>query len=128
MQEDLHECATKEDWLKPLLTGPLRSVTRGWVFTMAFRIVCYFQQESLSQHVLDMLLHCYIMKEVEGNDTRPLAGVEQQESPRHHFKIPYIRYFLSVANRGGTNSSTGSVNQLTSSLFISLLKLRTYSK
>ena len=48
MQEDLHGCATKEDRLKPLLTGPLRSVTRGWVFTMTFRIVCYFQQESLS--------------------------------------------------------------------------------
>lgn len=44
-----------------------------------------------SPHVLDMLLHCYVMKEVEGNGTRPSAGVEQQESPRHYFKIPYIR-------------------------------------
>ena len=61
MQEDLHECATKEDWLKPLLTGPLRSVTRGWVFTMTFRIVCYFQQEYLSPacigHVTPLLRH-----------------------------------------------------------------------
>ena len=87
-----------------------------------------FSKNIYPQHVLDMLLHCYIMKEVEGNDTRPSAGVEQQESPRHYFKIPYIHYFLGVANRGGTNSSTGPVNQLTSSLFISLLKLRTYSK
>ena len=76
-----------------------------------------FSKNLYPQHVLDMLPHCYVMKEVEGNDTRPSAGVEQQESPRHYFKIPYIRY-----------SSTGSVNQLTSSLFISLLKLRTYSK
>ena len=87
-----------------------------------------FSKNIYPQHVLDMFLHCYVMKEVEGNDTRPSAGVEQQESPRHHFKIPYIRYFLGVANRGCANSSTSSVNHLTSSLFISLLKLRTYSK
>ena len=34
--------ATKEDWLKPLLAGPLRSITRGWVFTMTFRICFLF--------------------------------------------------------------------------------------
>ena len=32
-------------------------------------------------HVLDMLLHHYIAKAVEGNDTWPSRGVEQQELP-----------------------------------------------
>ena len=32
-------------------------------------------------HVLDMLLHHYIMKVVEGNDSWPSKGVEQQELP-----------------------------------------------
>ena len=49
------------------------------------------------EHVLDMLLHRYITKAVEGNDTQPLTGVEQQELPRHYVKIPYIGYFSRVA-------------------------------
>ena len=32
-------------------------------------------------HVLDMLLHHYITKVVEGNDSWPSKGVEQQELP-----------------------------------------------
>ena len=48
-------------------------------------------------HVLDMLLHHYITKAVEGNDTRPLRGVEQQELPRHYVKILTSGIFLGVA-------------------------------
>ena len=50
-------------------------------------------------HVLDMLLHHYITKAVEGNDTRPLRGVEQQELPRHYVKILMSGIFLGVAQR-----------------------------
>ena len=39
-------------------------------------------------HVLDMLLHHYITKVVEGNNTWPSKGVEQQELRRHYVKIP----------------------------------------
>ena len=51
------------------------------------------------EYVLDMLPHSYVTKAVEGNDTRPSTGVEQQELPRHYFKIPYIGYFSGVAQR-----------------------------
>ena len=78
-------------------------------------------------HVLDMLLHHYITKAVEGNDTRPSRGVEQQELPRHYVKIPTSGIFWVLHSGGCENSSTDSVNQLTSSFFIPLLKLRTYS-
>ena len=46
-----------------------------------------------------MLLHCYVTKAVERNDTRPSTGVEQQELPENYFKIPYIGYFSGVAQR-----------------------------
>jgi len=46
-----------------------------------------------------MLLHHYITKAVEGNDTRPSKSVEQQELPRHYVKIPYIEHFLDVVQR-----------------------------
>ena len=49
------------------------------------------------EHVLDMSLYRYVTKAAERNDTRPSTGVEQQELPRHYFKIPYIGYFLGVA-------------------------------
>ena len=51
------------------------------------------------EHVLDMLLHHYVTKAVEGNDTRPSTGVDQAELPRHYFKIIYIGYFSGVAQR-----------------------------
>ena len=51
------------------------------------------------EHALDMLLHRYITKAVEGNNTRPSTGVKEQELPRHCFKIPYIGYFLAVAQQ-----------------------------
>ena len=51
------------------------------------------------EYVLDMLLHSYVTKTVEGNDIRPSTGVEQQELPRHYFKIPSIGYFSGVAQR-----------------------------
>ena len=51
------------------------------------------------EHVLNMLLHRYVTKAVEGNDTRPSTGVEQQELARHYFKIPYIRHFSGVAQQ-----------------------------
>ena len=43
------------------------------------------------------------------------------------FEIIDSCIFRVLHNGGCANSSTGSVNQLTSSLFIPLLKLRTYS-
>ena len=51
------------------------------------------------EHVLDMSLYRYVTKAEERNDTRPSTGVEQQELPRHYFKIPYIGYFSGVARR-----------------------------
>ena len=59
--------------------------------------VCYFAKNLYHKHVLDILLPCYVTKAVEGNDTRPWAGVKQQELQRHYFKIPYIGYFSGVA-------------------------------
>ena len=50
-------------------------------------------------HVLDTLLHRYVTKAVEGNETGPSTGVEQQELPRHYFKIPYIGYYSGVAQQ-----------------------------
>ena len=72
-----------------------------------------------------IMSHCHGSKRQV--DTWPSTGVEQQELPRHYFNIPCIGYFWMLHNGGCANSSTGSVNQLTSSLFIPLLKLRTYS-
>ena len=40
-----------------------------------------------------------VTKAVEGNDTRPLTGVEQQELAKHYFKIPYIGHFSGVAQQ-----------------------------
>lgn len=51
------------------------------------------------EHVLDMLLHRYVTRAVVGNDTRPSTGVEQQELPKHYFKIPYIVHFSGVAQQ-----------------------------
>ena len=51
------------------------------------------------EHVLEMLLHHYVTKAVEGNDSRPSTGVGQQDLPRHYFKIPYLVYFSGVAQR-----------------------------
>ncbi|KAL9961599.1 hypothetical protein ACROYT_G030570, partial [Oculina patagonica] len=51
------------------------------------------------EHVLDMLLHRYVTRAVVGNDTRPSTGVEQQELPKHYFKIPYIGHFSGVAQQ-----------------------------
>ena len=51
------------------------------------------------EHVIDMLLHHYATKAVEGNDTRPSTGVGQVELAKHYFKIIYIGYFSGVAHR-----------------------------
>ena len=51
------------------------------------------------EHVLDMLLHRYVTKAVEGNDTRPLRGVEQQGLPRHYVKTPYIVHVSGVTQQ-----------------------------
>ena len=67
-----------------------------------------------SEHVLDMLLHYYATKAVEGNDTRPSTGVGQVELARHYFKIIYIGYFSGVVHRRVRKPSTDSVNPLSS--------------
>ena len=51
------------------------------------------------EHVLDMLLHRYVTKAVEGNDTPPSTGVEQPELASYYFKILYIGHFSGVAQR-----------------------------
>ena len=68
---------------------------------MTFRIILFaiLHKNLYPVHVLDMLLHHYITKAVEGNDTRPLRGVEQQELPRHYVKILTSGIFLGVAQR-----------------------------
>ena len=81
-----------------------------------------FSKNLYPQHVLDMLLHCYVMKEVEGNDTRPLAGVEQAlfQDPLH----PLIFGCCQQRVRKLINRFCKPIDIK----FISLLKLRTYSK
>ena len=59
------------------------------------------------ENVLDMLLYRYVTTAEERNDSRPSTGDEQQELP----------VFRVLHNGGFANWSTGSVNQLTSSLF-----------
>ena len=76
------------------------------------------------EHVLDMLLYHYVAKAVEGNDTRPSTGVAQPELARHYFKILYIGLFRVLHNGGCANSSTDSINPLSSSLFILFLEHR----
>ena len=63
------------------------------------------------EHVLDMLLHHYVTKAVEGNETRPSTGVEQPELARHYFKILYIRVFF------GYCTSEGIVSKFVYSIF-----------
>ena len=61
------------------------------------KIVCNFTQESLPEHVLNSIIHRYISKAVKGDNARPVAGVEPQESPKFYFKIPYIGRFSGIA-------------------------------
>ena len=84
-------------------------------------------QESLSRACIRHVNPPLVTKAVEGNDTRPSTGVEQQELAKHYFKIPTSGIFRVLHNKGRANSSTDSVNSLRSSLFTLLLKLRTLS-
>ena len=84
-------------------------------------------QESLSRACIRHVNPPLVTKAVEGNDTRPSTGVEQQELAKHYFKIPTSGIFRVLHNKGRANSSTDSVNSLRSSLFTLLLKLRTFS-
>ena len=61
------------------------------------KIVCNFTQESLSRACLNSIIHRYISKAVKGDNARPEAGVEPQESPKFFFKIPYIGRFSGIA-------------------------------
>ena len=49
------------------------------------------------EHVLNSIIHRYISKAVKGDNARPVAGVEPQESPKFYFKIPYIGRFSGIA-------------------------------
>ena len=49
------------------------------------------------EHVLNSIIHRYISKAVKGENARPVAGVEPQESPKFYFKIPYIGRFSDIA-------------------------------
>ena len=49
------------------------------------------------EHVLNNIIHRYISKAVKGDNARPIAGVEPQESPKFYFKIPYIGRFSGIA-------------------------------
>ena len=50
-------------------------------------------QESLSRACIRHLTPPLVTKAVEGNDTRPSTGVEQQELAKHYFKILYVGHF-----------------------------------
>ena len=49
------------------------------------------------EHVLNNIIHRYITNAVKGDNARPVAGVEPQESPKFYFKIPYIGRFSGIA-------------------------------
>ena len=51
------------------------------------------------EHVLNSIIHRYISKAVKGDNARPVAGVEPQESPKFYFKIPYIGRFSGIAQQ-----------------------------
>ena len=98
-------------------------INNTWLgFHMTFFAI--LRKNLYSEHVLDMLLHYYATKAVEGNDTRPSTGVGQVELARHYFKIIYIGYFSGVVHRRVRKPSTDSVNPLSSSLFILFLEDR----
>ena len=84
-------------------------------------------QESLSRACIRHVNPPLVTKAVEGNDTRPSTGVEQQELAKHYFKIPTSGIFRVLHNKGSANSSTDSANSSRSSLCALLLKLRTFS-
>ena len=54
-------------------------------------------QESLSRACIRHVTPPLVTKAVEGNDTRPSTGVEQQELAKHYLKTPYIGRFSGVA-------------------------------
>ena len=51
------------------------------------------------EHVLNSIIHRYISKAVKGDNARPVAGVEPQESPKFYFGIPCIGRFSGMARR-----------------------------
>ena len=56
-------------------------------------------QESLSRACIRHVNPPLVTKAVEGNDTRPSTGVEQQELAKHYFKILYVGHFSGVAQQ-----------------------------
>ena len=90
-------------------------------------VILILIQESLSRACIRHVNPPLVTKAVEGNDTRPSTGVEQQELAKHYFKIPTSGIFRVLHNKGSPNSSTHSANSSRSSLFALLLKLRTFS-
>ena len=80
-------------------------INNTWLgFHMTFFTI--LRKNLYSEHVLDMLLHHYATKAVEGNDTRPSTGVGKVELARHYVKIIYIGYFSGVAHRRVCKPST----------------------
>ena len=57
------------------------------------------KQESLSRACIRHVSPPLVTKAVEGNDTRPSTGVEQQELAKHYCKIPYVGHFSGVAQQ-----------------------------
>ena len=90
--------------------------------------VCYFAQESLSHacigHVTPPLHRESSRREQHLTFKRCWAA---RVALRHYVKIPTSGIFWVLRSGGCENSSTRSVNQLTSSFLIPVLKLRTYS-
>ena len=69
------------------------------------------------EHVLDMSLYRYVTKAAERNDTRPSTVSSSKSCPGTISRSPTSGIFRVLHNGGCANWSTGSVNQLTSSLF-----------
>ena len=83
-------------------------------------------QESLSPACIRHVTPPLVTKAVEGNDTRPSTGVEQQELAKHYFKIPYVGHFSGVAQQR-EHKLINRFCKLIEIKFVLLLKLRTFS-
>ena len=62
-------------------------------------VILILIQESLSRACIRHVNPPLVTKAVEGNDTRPSTGVEQQELAKRYFKIPYVGHFAGVAQQ-----------------------------
>ena len=62
-------------------------------------VILILIQESLSRACIRHVNPPLVTKAVEGNDTRPSTGVEQQELAKRYFKIPYVGHFSGVAQQ-----------------------------